>query len=381
MYSSKRQKKTSSQAGEDGQKTINARSVASRLRWEKKRKIDREKQEQLEHEARLKFEQQLEIERQARAEEDIRREREQREYNERVLISQLAQEQFKARSENQFIVERTKARKVEGQRRCRLNEKEQEREKERKGLLDIHSEGSGKAIKQREADHINIPLDAQASVVCVREVNLGGEPQTTEQLMCQQTQSYNMILDDKEYRQRVHVENQQPCTQYILGDARYGFIFLFARKNKAYHERKKAERESKKEPVQKVKSTKQVSSTSSAAQKARQATEKEKNAEMERMVTSSEAVTVQKLDLVPKARVRVQPETLYASLTEEEKYNILLRRGKIKEQVLMGQQDGVFNGGNETKQKKMVRFIYESRVPVSIMLHVYHPISTKTRVQ
>ncbi|KAI3927271.1 hypothetical protein MKW92_006801, partial [Papaver armeniacum] len=108
MSSSKRQKKTSSQAGEDGQQTISARSVAQRLRREKEKQSDREKQEQLECEARLKYEQQLEIERQARAEEDIRREREQREYNERVLKAQLAQEQFNARPENQFIEERKK---------------------------------------------------------------------------------------------------------------------------------------------------------------------------------------------------------------------------------------------------------------------------------
>ncbi|KAI3907739.1 hypothetical protein MKW98_008416 [Papaver atlanticum] len=357
MYSSKRQKKTSSQAGEDGQQTINARSVAARLRWEKQRQSDREKQEQVERDARLKFEHQLEIERQARAEEDIRREREQREYNER----------FNARPENQFIAETTKVRKVEGQRRRRLNEKEQQREKERKGLLNIRSEGSGKAIEQQEGEHINSPLDAQASGVCVGEVNLGGEPQSTEQLMRQQTQSDNIVLDDKEYRQRVLVEkqrqtqlfSQQPCTQYILGGCKI-WIDIFARRNEAYNERKKAKRASKKEPVQKVKSTKQVSSTRSAAQKARRATEKEKKEEMERMAASSEAVTVQKLDLVPKARVRVQPETLYASLTKEEKYNILLRRGQIKEQVVMEQQDGVSIGGNTPKQNKMVRFLYES---------------------
>ncbi|KAI3928176.1 hypothetical protein MKW98_023777 [Papaver atlanticum] len=318
MYSSKRQKKTSSQAGEDGQQTINARSVAARLRWEKQRQSDREKQEQLEREARLK------------AEEDIRREREQREYNERVLKAQLAQEQFNARPENQFIAERTKVRKVEGQCRRRLIEKEQEREKERKGLLNIRSEGSGKAIEQQEGEHVNNPLHAQASAVCVGEVNLGGEPQSTEQLMRQQTQR---VLVEKQ--RQTQLFSQQPCTQYTLGDSW---------RNKAYNERKKAERASKKEPVQKVKSTKQVSSTRSAAQKAWRATEKEKKAEMERMSASDESVTVQKLDLVPKARVRVQPETLYASLTKEEKYNILLRRGQIKEQVVMGQQDGVSIG-------------------------------------
>ncbi|KAI3850869.1 hypothetical protein MKW98_012862 [Papaver atlanticum] len=78
--------------------------------------------------------------------------------------------------------------------------------------------------------------------------------------MCQQTQSNGIVLDDKEYRQRVLEEKQrqtqlfseQPCTQYILGESK-------ARKKKAYDERKKAERASKKEPVQKVKSTKQVS--------------------------------------------------------------------------------------------------------------------------
>ncbi|KAI3937556.1 hypothetical protein MKW92_019856, partial [Papaver armeniacum] len=67
-------KTTSSQASEDGQQAINARSVAARLRWEKKRQSDREKQEQVEREARLKFERRLQLERQA---EDIRREREQ----------------------------------------------------------------------------------------------------------------------------------------------------------------------------------------------------------------------------------------------------------------------------------------------------------------
>ncbi|KAI3855179.1 hypothetical protein MKX03_033259, partial [Papaver bracteatum] len=50
----------------------------------------------------------------------------------------------------------------------------------------------------------------------------------------------------------------------------------------------------------------------------------------------------------------------YASLTEEQKYNILLRRGQIKEQVVMGQQYGVSIGGNTPKQNKMVRFLYES---------------------
>ncbi|KAI3843178.1 hypothetical protein MKW92_044736, partial [Papaver armeniacum] len=104
MTSSKRQKTTSSQAGEDRQQTINARYVAQSLRWERQRQSDREKKEQLEREARLKFE----IERQARAEEVIRREREQREYYERVLREQIAHEQFKARPENQFIAERTK---------------------------------------------------------------------------------------------------------------------------------------------------------------------------------------------------------------------------------------------------------------------------------
>ncbi|XP_026442595.1 uncharacterized protein LOC113342186 [Papaver somniferum] len=167
-----------------------------------KGRVTGKKKEQQEREARLKFEKQLEIERQARAEENIRREREQREYNERVLKEQLAREQFKARPENQFIIERTKshARKVEGQHQRRLNEKEQEREKERKGLLNIRSEGSGKAIKQREGDHINSPINAQVSVVCVGEVNLGGEPQTIEQLMRQQTQSDNIVLDSVYWR-------------------------------------------------------------------------------------------------------------------------------------------------------------------------------------
>ncbi|RZC46778.1 hypothetical protein C5167_039729 [Papaver somniferum] len=39
-----------------------AKSVAARLRWEKKRQDDREKKEQVERAARLQFEQQLEIE-------------------------------------------------------------------------------------------------------------------------------------------------------------------------------------------------------------------------------------------------------------------------------------------------------------------------------
>ncbi|RZC93312.1 hypothetical protein C5167_026070 [Papaver somniferum] len=69
---------------------------------------------------------------------------------------------------------------------------------------------------------------------------------------------------------------------------------------------------------------------------------RENKGDMERMAASSDAVTVPKLGLVPKARVRVQPETLYAFLTEEEKYNILLRSGQIKEQVVVGQQDGEF---------------------------------------
>ncbi|KAI3862232.1 hypothetical protein MKX03_035130 [Papaver bracteatum] len=195
--------------------------------------------------------------------------------------------------------------------------------------------------------------------MCGGQFNLGGEPQNREQ--CQQTQSNGIILDDKEYRQRVLDEkqrqtqlfSQQPSTQYILGDSK-------ARKYKKYNERRKAERASKKEPVPKVISIRKVSSTRSAAQKARRATELEKKAEMERMATSSDAVTVQKLDLVPKPRVRVHPETLYASLTEEEKYNIFLRCGQIKEQVVMGQQHGVFIGGNTPKQNKMVRFLYES---------------------
>ncbi|KAI3882115.1 hypothetical protein MKX03_013014, partial [Papaver bracteatum] len=50
--------------------------------------------------------------------------------------------------------------------------------------------------------------------------------------------------------------------------------------------------------------------TRSAAQKERRATEKEKKVKMERMAAGSDAVTVKKMDLVPKARVRVQPETL-----------------------------------------------------------------------
>ncbi|KAI3855178.1 hypothetical protein MKX03_033258, partial [Papaver bracteatum] len=50
--------------------------------------------------------------------------------------------------------------------------------------------------------------------------------------------------------------------------------------------------------------------TRSTAQKARRETELEKKAEMERIAASSDAVTVQKLDLVPKAHVRVHPETL-----------------------------------------------------------------------
>lgn len=41
---------------------LQAKSVAARLRWEKKRQDDREKKEQVERAARLQFEQQLEIE-------------------------------------------------------------------------------------------------------------------------------------------------------------------------------------------------------------------------------------------------------------------------------------------------------------------------------
>ncbi|KAI3849786.1 hypothetical protein MKW98_026700 [Papaver atlanticum] len=201
-----------------------------------------------------------------------------------------------------------------------------------------------------------------ASAVCGGQVNLTGEPQSREQLMRQQTQSDSIVLDDKEYRQRVLEEkqrqtqlfSQQPCTQYILsGDVRLGKI-------RRIMNGKKAERASKKEPMQKVKSTKQVSSTRFAAQKARWASVREKKADMEKMAATSDAVTVQKLDLVPKARVRVSSETLYASLTEEEKYNILLRRGQIKEQVMMGQQDGISIGGNTPIQNKTVRFLYES---------------------
>ncbi|KAI3869050.1 hypothetical protein MKX03_004605 [Papaver bracteatum] len=356
MSSSKRQKTTSSQAGDNGQQTINARSVAARLRWEKKRQ---EKQEQMEREAKLKFEQQIEIERQ----EFIRREREQHEYNERVLKEQLARQQLNARPENQFIADRKKARRMEGQSRRRFNENEQKREENRNRLLTIRSEGSGQGIEQQEGEHIKSPLDAQKSDLCGGEINLGG---SREQLMLQQTQGDG---DDKEYRLRVMEEkqrqtqqiyffifqlfSQQPCTQYILGES----------KAKKYNEKRKAERASKKEPVQKVKSIKQVSSVRSAAQKARrekEAAEKEKEtADMGKMTGNNDADTVRKLDLIPKARVRVQPETLYASLTKEEKYNILLRRGQIKEQVLTGQQDGVSNGGNTPKQGKMVRFLYE----------------------
>ncbi|KAI3910997.1 hypothetical protein MKW98_015654 [Papaver atlanticum] len=326
MYSSTRQKTTSSQAGEDRQQTIYARSVAQRLRCENKRQSDREKQEQVEREAMLKFEQQLEIERQARAEEDIRREREQR--------------------ESQFITERTKVRRVEDQGRRRLNEKEQQREKKREALLNIRSEGSGQAIEQQEGEHINSQLDAQGLAVCGGEMNLGGEPQSRKQLMRQQTQSRGVILDDKEYRQRV-LEEKQRQTQvnnefvnvvpvYVvsyfnnlahntyLGNLRLG-------KKKAYNDRKKAERESKNEPVQKVKSTKQVSSTRSAAQKARWASVREKKADMERMAASSDAVTVQKLDLVPKAHVRVQPETLLHKRT---------RMRKVVEDPFGGQYEG-----------------------------------------
>ncbi|KAI3834039.1 hypothetical protein MKX03_021529 [Papaver bracteatum] len=282
MYSSKRKKKTASQAVDDGQQPINERSVFQSLRWEKQRQSDREKKEQLEREARLKFEQQLEIERQARAAEDIRREREQREYNEHVLKAQLEREQFNARPENQFIAERKK-----------------------------------------------------------------------------QTQGGGVILDDQEYRLRVMEErqrqtqifSQQPSTQYILGESK-------ARKYKKYNEKRKAKRASKKEPVPKVKSTRQVSSTRSAAQKVGWA--RDKQPDMDRIAACSDAITVPKLDLVPKAHVRVQPETLYASLTEEEKYYILLRRGQIKEQVMTGQQHGVSISGNTPKQDKMVRFLYES---------------------
>ncbi|KAI3847095.1 hypothetical protein MKW98_015450 [Papaver atlanticum] len=237
MSSSKRQKKTSSQAGEDGQQTINVKVANS---------SDREKQEQEEREARLKFEQQVVYKyRMARAEEHIRREREQREYNERVLKEQLAQEQFNARPENQFIAERTKARKVEGQCRRRLNEKEQQRGKERKGLLNIRSEASGKAIEQHEGDHINSPLDAQASTVHGGEVNLAGEPRSREQSTRQQTQSDSIILDDKEYRQRVLVEKQRQ-TQVKIEFVNVVPVYV----------------------------------TRSAAQKARRATEREKKAEM-----------------------------------------------------------------------------------------------------
>ncbi|XP_026420128.1 uncharacterized protein LOC113316120 [Papaver somniferum] len=93
-----------------------------------------------------------------------------------------------------------------------------------------------------------------ASVVCVGEVNLGGEPQTTERLIRQQTQSDNIILDDKEYRQRVMVEkqrqtqlfSQQPCTQYIFGGCK-------ARKNKAYNERKRPREHPKSNQCRKLK--------------------------------------------------------------------------------------------------------------------------------
>ncbi|KAI3869049.1 hypothetical protein MKX03_004604 [Papaver bracteatum] len=335
MSSSKRQKRTSSQ---DGQQTTQAQKIA-------------------------------------KTEEDNRREREQREYKERVLKEQLSREQFNARPENQFIAERKKLRRVEGQCRRRLNEKEQEREKYRQELLNIRSEGSQKSIEQQEGENVSSPLDAQTLASCGGKVNLEEEPQSTERLMRQQIQDGGVVLDDKEYRQRVWEEkqrqtqlfSQQPSTQYILGERK-------SRKYKKYNEKRKAERASKKEPVPKVKSTGQVSSvrilcvdsnvknfqTRSAAQKARRATELEKKAEIERMTASSDAVTVQKLDLDPKAHVCVQPETLYASLTEEEKYNIFLRRRQIKEQVVMGQQYGVSNGGNTPNKNKMVRFLYES---------------------
>ncbi|KAI3866794.1 hypothetical protein MKX03_008902, partial [Papaver bracteatum] len=280
----------------------------------------------------------------------IRREREQQEYNERVLKEQLARQQLNARPENQFIADRKKARRMEeGQSRRRFNKNEQKREENRNRLLTIRSEGSGQGIEQQEGEHIKSPLDAQKSDLCGGEINLGG---SREQLILQQTQGDG---DDKEYRLRVMEEkqrqtqlfSQQPCTKYILGES----------KAKKYNEKRKAERASKKEPVQKVKSIKQVSSVRSAAQKARrekEAAEKEKEtADMGKMTGNNDADTVRKLDLIPKARVCVQPETLYASLTKEEKYNILLRRGQIKEQVLTGQQDGVSNGGNTPKQGKM----------------------------
>ncbi|RZC93310.1 hypothetical protein C5167_026068 [Papaver somniferum] len=250
-------------------------------------------------------------------------------------------------------------RRVEGQPRHRLNEEEKKRERKRQELLNIRSAGSGQAIEQQEGEHINSSLNAQVRKLFIYsrdyengytvesnigvEVNLGG---SREQLMRQQTQCNGVVLDDKEYRQRVMEErqrqtqlfSQQPCTQYILGENK-------ATKYKKYNDRRKAERASKKEPVQKVKNTKQVSAirilcvdsnvkkfmhTRSTAQKARWASVREKKGDMERMTASSDAVTVPKLGLVPKARVHVQPETLYAFLTEEEKYNILLRSGQIK---------------------------------------------------
>ncbi|XP_026443825.1 GRB10-interacting GYF protein 2-like [Papaver somniferum] len=236
MSSSKSQKTTSSQASEDGQQTINERSVAARLRWEKKRQSDREKQEQLEREAMLKFEQQLQAE-------DIRRERE------------------------QFIADRIKMRRVEGQRRRRLKEEEKKHERKRQELLNIRSAGSGQAIKQHEGEHINSLLDASTFAVCGGEVNLGGKSQRREQLMRQQTQSNDIVLDDKEYRQRV-LDEKQRQTQVNSESENVVPVYL-ARKYKKYNDRRKDERASKKEPVQKVKSTKQVSATRFAAQKAR----------------------------------------------------------------------------------------------------------------
>ncbi|KAI3861772.1 hypothetical protein MKX03_019565, partial [Papaver bracteatum] len=107
--------------------------------------------------------------------------------------------------------------------------------------------------------------------------------------MNQQTQSDSNLL------------NQQTCAQYILGGSK-------ARKYKAYNEKRKADRASKKEQVQKVKSTKQVSSCSPKKRREKELAENEKQAVDTRRM--ADADTVRKLNLVSKTRVRVQPETL-----------------------------------------------------------------------
>ncbi|KAI3888575.1 hypothetical protein MKX03_001423 [Papaver bracteatum] len=355
MSSSKRQKKTSSQATEDGQQTINARSVAAKLRWEKQMS-DREKKRA----ARAL---------QARADECIRLEKE---YNDSVLQQQLAQKQAR-----------------EDEWRIRMERKEQP---ENQFMAER---------KNNRFCSFNCPLDTQTSAICGGEINLGGEPQSREQSMHQQTQGDNVILDDKEYRQRVAKEKQRQtqvktdfvnkvpfylvsyyviiicvcvyakyiylfffqifsekhCRQYILGGSK-------ARKKKAYNERKKAEREPKKKTVQKVKKTKQ---TRSAAQKARWA--REKKADMERRAASSDEHS-SKIGFqsqttracaarnIGEFKIIFYFFTSYASLTEEEKNSILSRHGKIKEKVVMEQQNGVSIGGNTSKQNKIVRLMW-----------------------